>query len=168
MGARCPPCPESFRAYLPSERSRIAFGRGKMLLRRKTVLVVEDHPRDRAAIRKVLSRMGLEVVETTDRHSAMNQLVFLRPDLICLDLVLPESSGYELCESIRQSSAHCELPLLVLSERASPADRAHAVEVGASAFLSKPFTDAALRMRVLTLLESADRDAAGPMRVSKR
>jgi CheY-like chemotaxis protein len=144
------------------------FGRGKMTLQRKTVLVVEDHPRHRAAIRKVLSGLGLEVVEASDRTSAMNQLIFRQPDLVCLDLVLPESSGYELCESIRNSSGHSQLPLLVLSERASPADRAHAVEVGASAFLSRPFTDADLRTRVLTLLHAADRDAASLMRVSKR
>jgi two-component system chemotaxis response regulator CheY len=123
----------------------------------KTVLVVEDHPRLRAAIRKVLCGMGLEVVEASDGHAAMDQLDLARPDLICLDLLLPKTSGYELCESIRKSPALSDLPLLIMSERASPADRAHAAEVGADAFLAKPFTDDDLRAWVDLLLSGPGR-----------
>ncbi|GAC1339167.1 MAG: response regulator [Myxococcales bacterium] len=124
-------------------------------LGRKAVLVVEDHPRLRAAIRKVLWRMGLEVVEASDGLGALQQLERWRPDLICLDLVLPESSGYELCESIRRSPAFRDLPLLVMSERASPAARAHAAEVGADAFLATPFEDEEMRAWVEILLGAA-------------
>ena len=129
-----------------------------MGLQRKTAFVVEDHPRLRGAIRKLLLQMGLEVVEAADGVSAMDRLAGLRPDLILLDLVLPESSGYDLCEFIRSSPAHSDLPLLVMSERSSPADRAHAAEVGATAFLAKPFHDDDLRAWVAALLGDADQD----------
>jgi two-component system chemotaxis response regulator CheY len=78
----------------------------------------------------------------------------LRPDLICLDLVLPESSGYEVCEFIRRSPEHRGTPVLIMSGRSYPADRAHAAEAGADAFIAKPFTEDDLRRRIERLLDS--------------
>lgn len=118
----------------------------------KTVLVVADHPRLRLSIRKVLQRLGLSATECSDGAAARDQLSTLVPDLVLLDLVLPESSGFELCEFIRQSPRHAQLPLLAMSSRAYPEDRAHAFEVGADAVLGKPFTDDELRQFIEHLL----------------
>ena len=105
---------------------------------RKTVLVVEDHPRFRSALRAGLQRMGFDTVEAGNAAAAMHHLAACRPDVICVDLLLPESSGYDLCEFIRKSPVHRSTPVLVMSDRAYPADRAHAAEVGADVFVKKP------------------------------
>jgi len=109
----------------------------------------------RGEIRDLLQRMGLETVEASDGSSAMVRLATCRPDLVCLDLVLPESSGYELCEFIRQSREHRATPVLAMSERAYPVDRAHAAEAGANGFIAKPFDEDDLRRWIEALLAGA-------------
>lgn len=127
-------------------------------MRFKTALLVEDHPELRSEIRSFLQRMGLRTVEASDAGSALSRLAAYQPDLICLDLVLPESSGYELCEFIRKSPQHRTTPVLVMSDRSYPADRAHAAEAGADAFLAKPFSEASLRQRIEALQGAAGAD----------
>lgn len=123
-----------------------------MLQKGKTLLVVADHPRLRKSIRNVAQRMGLSVEECSDGMAARDRLQTLSPDLVLCDLVLPESSGFELCEHIRASPRLARVPLLVMSQRAYPEDRAHAFEVGANAFLPKPFSDGELRAAIDALL----------------
>ncbi|TMA28579.1 MAG: response regulator [Deltaproteobacteria bacterium] len=120
---------------------------------RKTVLVVEDHPPVRSAIREMFQRMGYDAVEAGDGTAALARLSGMRPDLVCLDLVLPESSGYEICEFIRRSPEHRRTPVLIMSERAYPEDRAHAVEAGANDFIAKPFSEDDLRRRIESILD---------------
>jgi two-component system chemotaxis response regulator CheY len=122
---------------------------------RKTVLVVDDDPELRNAIRALLDRLGYEMVEASDGNAAMSRLSSLDPHLVCLDLVLPESSGYEVCEFIRRSPRHSKTPVLIMSERAYPEDRANAVEAGADSFIAKPCSEEALRERIETLLAAA-------------
>ena len=120
---------------------------------RKTVLVVEDHPELRSEICGLLGRMGLIAVEAADGSAAVTALASIRPDLVCLELVLPESSGYELCELIRRSPAHRDTPVLIMSERAYPEDRAQAAEAGADEFIARPFEEEDLQRRIEMLLE---------------
>lgn len=123
-----------------------------MRRQRKSILVVEDHPPQLLAIRKVLAELGLELVVAGDGAAAKEVLARFVPDLVCLELRLPDSSGYELCELIRNSPAHCDVPVLVLSDRAQAGDRAQAFEAGADDFLVKPVLDAQLRSRIERLL----------------
>jgi DNA-binding response OmpR family regulator len=132
-----------------------------MVGRRKTILLVEDHPQLRSAIRAHLQRMGFETVEASDATSAVERLSACSPDLICLDLVLPESSGYELCEFIRKLPHHRATPVLMMSERTYPADRAHAAEVGADGFIAKPFGADLLRRSIEGLLRGRRANPAG-------
>jgi two-component system chemotaxis response regulator CheY len=123
--------------------------------RGKTILLVEDHPQQRSAIRTLLQRMGFDTVEASDAASAIKRLAACTPDVICLDLVLPESSGYDLCEFIRRSPRHRATPVLMMSDRAYPVDRAHAAEVGADAFIRKPFSAERLRRWIEALLRTS-------------
>ena len=133
-----------------------------MVGRRKTILLIEDHPQLRGAIRGHLQRMGFETVEASDATSALKRLSGCSPDLICLDLVLPESSGYELCEFIRTMPEHRATPLLMMSDRSYPADRAHAAEVGADGFIAKPFGAELLRRAIEALLRGPPAKPAAP------
>ena len=123
-----------------------------MRRRDKTALLVDDHPEIRNQIRSILRRLGFETVEASDAASAIDRLASCRPDMICLDLVLPDSSGYDVCEFIRKSPEHGTTPILMMSDRSYPEDRAHAAEAGADAFLAKPFSEKTLRERVEALL----------------
>jgi two-component system, OmpR family, response regulator len=117
------------------------------------VLVVDDDPAILKVIRGFLKPVGLELVEAADGDQAIQLLESSTFDLICLDLMLPKSSGYTVCEHVRRGARHKDVPILVISARALPSDRAEAEELGASAYLTKPFTKAALTQHVRTLLK---------------
>ena len=112
---------------------------GAVMRELRRALVVEDHPDARALVRTYLLGMGVEVVDVAEGRSAIRQLESSPPDLVCLDLMLPELSGFEVCEFMRAHPALREVPILIMSARAKPMDRAFAEEVGATAYLVKPF-----------------------------
>ncbi len=120
---------------------------------KRTILLVEDHPPEREAIRRVLVGQDFRVEATADYHGAVTLLTGSVPNLVCLDLTLPRESGFELCEYIRSDTRLRFVPVLVMSERSSPEDMAHAEYVGANAFLKKPFTREKLLKYVITLLD---------------
>ena len=121
----------------------------------KRVLVVEDDPSTRRLLHEHLKRLGFEVVLAPEGRTAIAALDSQRFDLVCLDLMLPELSGYDLCEHIRKTHPPESLPILMLSGRALPEDRAHAEEVGASGYLIKPFAAAELKRWVRQLTDSS-------------
>jgi two-component system chemotaxis response regulator CheY len=109
------------------------------ILRRRTALVIEDNPDARALVSTYLRTMDLEVTAVAEGRSAIRALQLSAPDLVCLDLMLPELSGFEVCEFMRSRPELRNVPILVMSARAKPMDRAFAEEVGATAYLVKPF-----------------------------
>jgi len=132
-----------------------------MRLPRKA-LVVEDHPDARALIRTYLVAMGIEVIDVAEGRSALRALEKSRPDLVCLDLMLPELSGFEVCEFMRSHAELRTVPILVMSARAKPMDRAFAEEVGATAYLVKPFKRSEFSRAVnacITRLEGSEGEA---------
>lgn len=104
----------------------------------KQALVVENDYRFRKTLSGYLQRLGMRVLEAPGSSVAEKMLQRLTPDLVCLDLILPESSGYEICERMRADSRLSSVPVLVISGRSSPVDRAAAEEAGASEYLVKP------------------------------
>jgi two-component system OmpR family response regulator len=106
----------------------------------RTILLVNDNPKERDAIHRQLTGEGFVVERTTDYQSAVKFLGERVPNVVCLDLTLPRESGYDLCEYIRSQRRLQWVPILVMSERNSPEEMAHAEEVGANAYLKKPFT----------------------------
>jgi DNA-binding response OmpR family regulator len=120
---------------------------------KRTVLLVEDHPPEREMIRRALVGQGLHVETAVDYLGAVNYLSKLVPHLICLDLTLPRESGFELCEYIREDQRLRFVPVMVVSDRSTPEDMAHAEHVGANAFLKKPFTRDKLIKYVVALLD---------------
>ncbi len=104
------------------------------------VLVVEDEPALLNAMHRHLATAGFEVLTASDYQTAVTQLGATPLHGVCIDLCLPNESGYELCEHIRGELPLRFVPIMVTSERAFPEDMARAEEAGANAFLKKPFS----------------------------
>jgi len=123
------------------------------------VLLVEDSPEIRRLTRAHLKRLGFDVTEAADGRTAMGALAARTFDLICLDLMLPEVSGYEICEHIRADDTNRNVPILIISARSSVTDRAHALEAGADSVLVKPYRSHELDALITALLERAESGA---------
>jgi len=106
----------------------------------KLVLGVVADPSLTGLVERLLKAESFEVVMLTDAESTTRILETRKPYLVCIDLLLPRDSGYEVCEFIRKTPRLRDVPILVMSQRGSAADRAHAEEAGADGFLQKPFT----------------------------
>jgi DNA-binding response OmpR family regulator len=120
---------------------------------KRTVLVVESYPPERENIQKILSSQDFHVEATADFQGAVKFMTLRIPHLVCLDLALPRESGFELCEHMQRDMKLRFVPILVMSDRSSPEDMAHAEQVGANAFLKKPFSREKLLKYVNTLLD---------------
>lgn len=121
-----------------------------------SVLLVEDAPPLRRLMVHHLRRMGFsELHEAASGGAALRLLERHRPDLVCLDLVLPDVSGYDVCEFIRGSERLTGVPVLMLSAHCLPQDRVCAEEAGAAAFLAKPFTQEEFERHVHSVLARA-------------
>jgi two-component system chemotaxis response regulator CheY len=121
--------------------------------RQTSALLVEDDPEIRKLLRKYLEKLGFAVDEASTGKAALGLLETVRvPAIVCLDLMLPDSSGYVVCERIRAMGRFDGVPVLMVSARSTPADRAQAEEVGASAYLIKPIRWASFSETVLGLV----------------
>ena len=100
------------------------------------VLVVEDEPPMRRALDLNLSARGYEVVTADDGTGALNECAIREPDVIVLDLGLPDIDGLEVIRAIRNSS---QVPIVVLSARMGSSDKVAALDLGADDFVTKPF-----------------------------
>ncbi len=128
----------------------------------RTVLVVEDSPLFRKMVGEFLHALGVRhIMEAANGRSALEQLASSRPDLVCLDLTLPDVSGYDVCEYIRGQPELAGLPVLMISARGTLLDRAQAEEVGADGYLTKPFSQEEFVQQVLRLLARPGVAASG-------
>ena len=118
----------------------------------KSALLVEDDPPLRKLVAGYLKLLHFAVVEAADGNKAMTALGQQPYDLICLDLMLPESSGYDVLEFIRKQGLK-RVPVLMMSARSLPEDRAQAEELGATLYLIKPFTRSEFSRAVTAVLE---------------
>lgn len=124
-----------------------------MNLEKRSVLVVDDDPEIRELLSGALERMGFAVVSAADGKTAMKRLEEARPTLLCIDQMLPESSGYDVCEHVNKTPTLNGLPILMVSARTMPEDRAHAEELGVRVYLAKPFSQSELKVAVTEALE---------------
>jgi len=116
------------------------------------VFIVEDDPIQRAQMREYLEEASIRVVEAAGGKLAISRMATERPDLFIVDLILPDLSGYDVCEHIRKNLPTKDVPILVVSVRLLPSYRAQAEEAGATAYLNKPFAKKEFIKMVRSLL----------------
>jgi DNA-binding response OmpR family regulator len=111
----------------------------------ETILVVEDEPSLQETLVYNLEKQGYKVEAVGDGRSAVESARRLRPDLIVLDIMLPELDGFEVCKILRKEMT---VPILMLTARDAEIDRVVGLEVGADDYLTKPFSMRELMARV--------------------
>jgi DNA-binding response OmpR family regulator len=113
------------------------------------ILVVDDEPKIVSTVRAYLERDGYDVVQAGDGQTALDLFKRENPDLIILDLMLPELDGLEVCRRIRRSS---DVPIIMLTARQEDADKLIGLEIGADDYVTKPFSPRELVARVKVVL----------------
>ena len=122
------------------------------------VLIIDDSSATRAYIRAALeAEEDMEVTEATSGFDALRILPRSRFDLLLVDINMPNINGLELISFIRRSETHRETPLMIISTEASERDRSRAMQLGANAYLAKPFTADALLAAVRDLQAASAR-----------
>ncbi len=117
------------------------------------ILVVEDDDANREFLRYVLENAGHRVRTVADGQAALDAVAAEIPELILLDVMLPEVHGYEVCHRLKGSPKTSAIKIMFLSAKTFPADRHQARAVGGDDFLSKPADPRALLARVEGLLK---------------
>ena len=105
------------------------------------VLIAEDEPSIVESLAFLLRRAGYDVVSVLDGEAAIASLLGDRPDLLILDLMLPRRNGFEVLKMVRSQPTLAGLPVLVLTAKGQPQDRRLAEQIGADAFMTKPFSN---------------------------
>jgi DNA-binding response OmpR family regulator len=123
----------------------------------RTILVVDDEPTLRETLAENLEVEGFRVVTAVDGRTAIDRFRDSAPDLVILDLMLPELSGIEVCRAIRRESG---VPILMLTARDSELDKVVGLELGADDYVTKPFSLRELLARVRALMRRSERQAS--------
>ena len=119
----------------------------------RTILVVDDEPTLRETLAEALEADGYRVVTAADGREALARFREDPPELVILDLMLPELSGIEVCRIIRQESG---VPILMLTAKSSELDKVLGLELGADDYVTKPFSLRELTARIRALLRRTD------------
>ena len=116
------------------------------------ILVVDDEPDAVELVEFNLKNAGFEVLTAADGAAALKKARAALPDLVVLDLMLPEVDGLEVCKLLRRDSATADIPILMLTAKAAEIDRVLGLELGADDYVTKPFSPRELMLRVKGLL----------------
>lgn len=118
-----------------------------------TVLVIEDSPTQMDVITSCLQKGGLTVVTAIDGKEAMTKISNQKPDLIVLDVVLPDRSGFELCRDLKAESSTSSIPVVICSTKSTDMDKFWGKKQGADAYITKPVDQEELLKTVKQLIK---------------
>ena len=119
-----------------------------------SILVVDDSPMLREMISGLLNKTGLKISVAKDGEEAKEKIAADPPDLVVLDVVMPNMNGYELCRWIKQNPGTEHVLVILCSSKSEEFDRYWGIKQGADAYVIKPFRPGELLNTVKTLLSS--------------
>jgi two-component system catabolic regulation response regulator CreB len=131
----------------------------------KRILVIEDEPAIADTITYALGTEGFEPVWRATGREGLAALAAGPVDLIILDVMLPDASGFEVCKDIRRKSA---VPVIFLTARSAEVDRVVGLEIGGDDYVVKPFSPRELVARVKAVLRRSAEGASAPARTSRK
>ena len=117
------------------------------------VLVIDDEPYILRSLSYLLTREGYRVETASTGRDGLDRVRSLRPPVVILDVMLPEMTGYEVCEQIKQDPRLTSTYVLMLSAKGQQVDRERGLLGGADAYLTKPFSPREVAQRLRTLLQ---------------
>jgi two-component system response regulator RegX3 len=120
---------------------------------RRTILLVEDEVSITEPLAAALEREGFDTRVAGTAGDALEQAGQLQPDLVLLDVMLPDGSGYDVCRELRRSS---KVPIIMLTARGEEADRVIGLELGADDYVVKPFSAREVTARIRAVLRRAE------------
>jgi DNA-binding response OmpR family regulator len=118
----------------------------------KKILIADDEPSIVTAVEFLLRREGYEVEIARDGSEALERIEASRPDLVVLDVMMPQKSGYEVCRSIREREDWRDIKIIMLSAKGRDAEVTKGMTMGADVYVTKPFSTRDLMGRVRALL----------------
>lgn len=122
--------------------------------KRRRVLVVEDEDNIAIALDYIMTREGYDHDRIASGAGALERIRDTHPDLVLLDVMLPEVSGYEICQGVRLDPTLSDVKILMMTAQGSAIGKKKGLALGADGFIAKPFELGALREEVRRLLEA--------------
>ncbi len=117
----------------------------------KRILVIDDEPAIHKLLRVILEHEGFQIIGLEQREGKMETVARGKPDLIILDIMMPEVDGFEILKMLKEDEETRDIPVLVLTVRSLREDREKAAALGADLYMTKPFQPAELVEAVKTL-----------------
>jgi DNA-binding response OmpR family regulator len=115
------------------------------------ILVVDDDIQATTLFKTILSAKGYEPIIVNDSATAVDVAISTDPDLVILDLMMPEPNGFEVCKMLRANSKFSQKPIVIFTAMGDNESKETAMEAGASEFLTKPFRVEDLMFRIKTV-----------------
>ena len=118
------------------------------------ILIVDDEPNIVLSLEYLMKREGFEVAVAADGEGALRAMAERRPDLVILDIMMPRLNGFEVCQRIRAEPAWRGVRVLMLTAKGRETELKKGLEVGADAYVTKPFSTKDLVAEIRRLLEA--------------
>src|SRR3954468_24230092 len=140
---------------------------------RQRILIVDDEKDIVQVLDFALKQAGFDTVTAGDAAQALTRVRETQPDLVVLDLMLPDMSGTEVCRQLKSAARTASLPVIMLTARSEEVDRVVGFELGADDYITKPFSVREVVLRVKAILrrgapgEAPPRDHVGPVRLDR-
>ena len=155
----------------PGNRGRFASrwsGQNADVQRKRTVLLVEDEASIAEPLAEAIGREGFETRVAGTAAESLALAAEIEPDLVLLDVMLPDGSGFDVCRELRQRT---RVPIIMLTARGEEADRIVGLELGADDYVVKPFSARAVIARIRAVLRRTEapsgRDDTGPIEIGE-
>jgi len=121
---------------------------------KRRILIVDDEQELVSMIKMRLAAAGYDTLEAYDGQDALAKARKENPDLIILDLMLPKMDGYKVCRMLKFDEKYKKIPIIMLTARMQDSDKETGIEVGADAYMTKPFDSQLLLAKIEELLKT--------------
>ena len=122
----------------------------------RRILIVDDEPNIVTSLEFLMRESSYEVRVARDGEEALRRAESFRPDLILLDVMMPQRSGFEVCQKIRENPALRDVKIVMLTAKGRELEKNRGLDLGADAYVTKPFSTKELMSTVCGLLHTAD------------
>jgi DNA-binding response OmpR family regulator len=125
----------------------------------KKILIADDEPNIVAALEYLLKQRAYDVHTARDGNEALRVVEHVVPDLVLLDVMMPQTSGYEVCQIIRERAEWRDIRIIMLSAKGRDSEVVKGLALGADLYITKPFSTRELMARIEELLGSGSQNA---------